>query len=140
DNGPTEPLPRLGLVHLLRPRAERPDDRLGQLLLRQRLLREQFQRGRACGGGRAKRKRAGRGQRGSRSEARRSDGRDRPRRLGALGAGKPPRSTPVGARVIRSAAAIVDFDLTPAGLFYAYDLRSGKARGRVVFVPRASLP
>ena len=49
-------------------------------------------------------------------------------------------STPVGARVIRSAAAIVDFDLTPAGLFYAYDLRSGKARGRVVFVPRASLP
>jgi dipeptidyl aminopeptidase/acylaminoacyl peptidase len=48
-------------------------------------------------------------------------------------------STPKGLRIIRPAAAIVDFDLTPAGLFYAYDLPSGQARGRVVFVPRARL-
>lgn len=48
-------------------------------------------------------------------------------------------STHAGTRIVRASAPIIDFDATPAGLFYAYDMPSGSARGRVVFVPLASL-
>jgi hypothetical protein len=44
-----------------------------------------------------------------------------------------------GSRIVRASAPIIDFDATPAGLFYAYDMPSGTARGRVVFLPLASL-